>query len=105
MTLDAVEFIRRFLLHVLPKGFVRIRQHGLLANRCRARDLVRCRELIGADHIDNGDITDSISTSASDHQERTCPVCREGTMVRVAEIPGTLPRPWRNRAPPILRAS
>ena len=42
MTLDAVEFIRRFLLHVLPNGFVRIRQYGLLANRCRTENLARC---------------------------------------------------------------
>jgi hypothetical protein len=39
MTLDAVEFIRRFLLHILPKGFVRIRQYGFLANRARGDKL------------------------------------------------------------------
>ncbi len=38
MTLDAVEFIRRFLLHILPGGFVRIRQFGFLANRARAKE-------------------------------------------------------------------
>ena len=43
MTLDAVEFIRRFLLHILPAGFVRIRQFGFLANRARREKLALCR--------------------------------------------------------------
>ncbi len=46
MRLDGTEFVRRFLLHVLPKGFTRIRHYGLLANRCRAGKLARCRELL-----------------------------------------------------------
>ncbi len=48
MTLDAVEFIRRFLLHILPAGFVRIRQFGFLANRARREKLALCRALLGA---------------------------------------------------------
>jgi hypothetical protein len=47
MTLDADEFIRRFLLHVLPHGFMRVRHYGFLANRHKARTLRRCRELLG----------------------------------------------------------
>jgi hypothetical protein len=47
MTLDADEFIRRFLLHVLPHGFMRLRHYGFLANRHKARTLRRCRELLG----------------------------------------------------------
>ena len=46
MRLDADEFIRRFLLHVLPRGFTRLRHYGLLANRCRARKLAMCRALL-----------------------------------------------------------
>ena len=46
MRLDVGEFIRRFLLHVLPKGFTRIRHYGLFANRCRGAKLARCRELL-----------------------------------------------------------
>ena len=103
MTLDAVEFIRRFLLHVLPKGFVRIRQYGLLANRCRTENLDRCRELIGAE--DSGDIKDSICALANDGQEPACPTCGEGTMIRVAVLPGPLRQRWRNRAPAILDSS
>jgi hypothetical protein len=47
ITLDADEFIRRFLLHVLPHGFMRLRHYGFLANRHKARTLSRCRELLG----------------------------------------------------------
>lgn len=47
MTLNADECIRRFLLHVLPHGFMRIRHYGFLANRHKARTLRRCRELLG----------------------------------------------------------
>jgi hypothetical protein len=46
MTLSAQEFLRRFLLHVLPRGFVRIRSFGFLANRCRAELLPRCQRLL-----------------------------------------------------------
>jgi len=46
MSLGAIEFIRRFLLHVLPSGFVKIRHFGLLCNRNRKRIIQRCRELL-----------------------------------------------------------
>ena len=46
MRLDAGEFIRRFLLHVLPRGFTRLRHYGLLGNRGRARKLALCRALL-----------------------------------------------------------
>jgi hypothetical protein len=49
MTLDAMEFLRRFFLDVLPKGFVRIRSFGFLANRFRAKRIALCRELIAND--------------------------------------------------------
>ena len=47
MTLTADEFIRRFLLHVLPEGFQRIRYYGFLCNRYREQKLAHCRELLG----------------------------------------------------------
>ena len=47
MTLDAGEFIRRFLIHVLPKGFHRIRHYGLFASANRAETIARTRELLG----------------------------------------------------------
>ena len=49
MTLDAVEFLRRFFIHVLPKGFVRIRHFGLLSNRFRSRNLTLARKLLALD--------------------------------------------------------
>ena len=48
MTLAAEEFIRRFLLHILPKGFHRIRHYGLFANTGRAENIARLRELLGS---------------------------------------------------------
>jgi hypothetical protein len=47
MTLNASEFIRRFLLHVLPDGFIKIRHYGILSNRIRKTKLARCRQLLG----------------------------------------------------------
>ena len=46
MRLDAKEFVRRFLLHVLPRGFTRLRHYGVLANRGRTRNLALCRSLL-----------------------------------------------------------
>lgn len=46
MTVSADEFLRRFLLHLLPRGFMRIRHFGILANRCRAQLIPRCRQLL-----------------------------------------------------------
>lgn len=104
MTVTAVEFIRRFLLHVLPKGFMRIRQYGLFANRCRDKNLACCRKLINAPNADSSEITDSITALAFDGQP-TCPVCEKGTMLRVAILPGPIRRPWHIRRPAILDSS
>jgi hypothetical protein len=49
LTLDAGEFLRRFLLHVLPKGFVRIRYFGVLAPRRRTHALAQCRQTLAVD--------------------------------------------------------
>ena len=82
MTLSADEFMRRFLLHVLPRGFQRIRQFGLLANRRRG-ELARCRQLLGATEP----MVESLSQDyKSLYQTVTgtslpqCPACRTGTM-------------------------
>jgi len=48
LTLEAPELIRRFVLHVLPKGLMRVRHYGLLANRCRVQRLAQIREILGA---------------------------------------------------------
>ena len=91
MTLDAVEFIRRFLLHILPVGFVRIRQFGFLANRARREKLALCRTLLGAPA--------ALATTAGEEtaDEKRCPVCKTGHMVliQVCQIAGSASLPAR----------
>jgi Putative transposase/Transposase zinc-binding domain len=97
MRLDAHEFIRRFLLHVLPSGFQRIRHYGLLANRYREVRLNQCRDLLAAPApvvvpLDAEDYRDRYQrlTGVS---LRDCPHCGHGQMVRIETfLPGTLPR-------------
>jgi hypothetical protein len=81
MKLDAVEFIRRFLLHVLPQGFVKIRHFGLLANRNRRKALALCRAHLRAEAADFGNILNEQQKSALN---RSCPQCRCGTLHVVA---------------------
>ena len=76
MTIPAVEFIRRFLLHVLPSGFVKIRHFGILANRSRREDLARCRALLPA----QVDPPDSLTATQRRAVERKCPSCKIGTL-------------------------
>jgi hypothetical protein len=89
MTLDALEFIRRFLLHVLPHGFVRIRHYGFLANPRREQNLSLCRQLLGLAQINSAE---SLDEDWKKRYERLvgeasnlCPVCGQGNMV-VVEI-------------------
>ena len=93
MTLTATEFIRRFLLHVLPAGFHRIRYYGFLAARHRREKLARCRQLLGA----TGPITlPADATSPTDYRDRTealtgkslrlCPACHQGQMIIIERL-------------------
>ena len=79
MALAADEFLRRFLLHVLPSRFVRIRHAGLFANHDRHARLDRCRALLGASPIP----PPPADTAPLDAPDR-CPVCGQGTMRRTA---------------------
>jgi predicted Zn-ribbon and HTH transcriptional regulator len=89
MTLSADEFLRRFLMHVLPDGFQRIRHYGLLGNRHRAENLARCRELLG--------VSAPTTETQRDYRERyrqltgqdplRCPQCQIGEMLRIAVLP------------------
>lgn len=72
MTLSAHEFLRRFLLHVLPQGLVRIRHFGLFANRNRTAALERCRSLLGS----------QVATAPAQQIENRCPTC-SGVMLVV----------------------
>jgi hypothetical protein len=86
MTLSADEFVRRFLLHVLPEGFQRIRYYGFLCNRYRAQKLARCRELLGmpkhppSPHEPSADYRDR-SEAVAGSSLRECPVCHHGHMI------------------------
>jgi hypothetical protein len=94
MTLAAVEFVRRFLMHVLPTGFVRVRHYGLLANRHRQEKLAQCRELLGMAVTPQADTAptdpDPIAPPGQEVEvtpTRVCPRCGAGRMVVVAEFP------------------
>jgi hypothetical protein len=94
-TLDTQEFIRRFLLHVLPEGFMRIRHFGFLANRAKKQALPQCRKLLGLNpalpEIPNQSTQDlMIELTGADFSR--CPACKQGTMLLVAELPK--PHPW-----------
>jgi len=81
MKLDAVEFIRRFLLHVLPAGFVKIRHFGLLANRNRRQALALSRLHLRATAVDLRTILSEQQKSALN---RSCPQCKCGTLCLIA---------------------
>jgi hypothetical protein len=78
MTVSVDEFLRRFLLHVLPKGLVRIRHFGLFANRRRETALACCRQLLGTAHGTDHPETDNLMR---------CPVCA-GTMSVIERVTG-----------------
>jgi hypothetical protein len=99
MTLNPGEFMRRFLLHVLPSGFHRIRHYGLLANRERRENLARARELLGVERP--GVDASLLEIGASDSSVQptfVCPCC--GSPMRIIE---TFLRGQPIRAPPPLR--
>ena len=84
MTLDVREFTRRFLLHLLPRGFVRIRHYGFLANRCRRERLECCRKLLA--HSTNQLMSPESMSEVegqcnTDRELELCPVCRVGRMI------------------------
>ncbi|MCP5070158.1 MAG: IS91 family transposase [bacterium] len=87
MDLDAPEFIRRFLQHTLPRGFVRIRHSGFLANACRQEKLERCRELIGSDRYPSPEQEVDSQEEPGDQ----CPKCEQGQLIRM-ELKPSEPR-------------
>lgn len=97
MTLNAQEFIRRFLLHVLPDGFMRIRHFGLLANRAKKQALPQCRKLLGLNPAlpqSPDQSTEDLLLKLTGLDLSRCPACKQGTMIIVAELPK--PRPWNS---------
>lgn len=94
MTLEADEFIRRFLMHVLPTGFHRIRYYGFLGSRRRRERLAECRRLLG---VSATEVPADLHQSERDYHDRyedligrslrRCPHCGQGKMIVVAILP------------------
>jgi len=81
LALQAGELLRRFLLHVLPKGLMRVRHYGLLTNRCRVQRLAQIRKLLGAPPPE--------PEAEEDHEPEPgwpCSVCRRGRARPVRRI-------------------
>jgi hypothetical protein len=97
ITITAVEFIQRFLLHSLPKGFVRVRHYGFLANRDRNENLNAIRQLMGVSALPEK-VTESIEQimlRLTGIDLSVCPGCSQGKMQFFAEIP-------KSRAGPLI---
>lgn len=104
MRLPVDEFIRRFLLHVLPSGLQRIRHYGWLGNRCRATQLERCRRLLGVPALTPSEIEDD--DAKEDYRDRyqrltgvslwDCPQCKHGRMLTIETFAPNPP----SRGPP-----
>jgi hypothetical protein len=96
MPLDADEFIRRFLLHVIPKGFVRIRHFGFFANRSKSL-LSKCRQLLDLNpalpKLPSKSVQELMLQLTGIDITR-CPLCQKGTLVFFANLPG--PAPWNS---------
>ena len=97
MTLSADEFIRRFLMHVMPSGFHRIRYYGFLGNRHRNEKLAECRRLLGMHTVEHHAELPKLEKEYRErYQEltgrslRQCLHCQQGQMVKVAILPRAL---------------
>ena len=95
VTITAVEFIRRFLLHSLPKGFVRIRHYGFLANRNRSANLNTIRHLMGLSPPPTKEMTslEEMMQKLTGIDITICPCCSNGKMQFFAQIPKYRARP------------
>src|SRR4029077_15315859 len=92
MTLATGEFIRRFLIHVLPHGFHRIRHYGLFASGTRAGNIARARELLTAAKPEG-----QPTLAAVDPGKPTCPCCGGRLVIIEVFARGATPRPTRCR--------
>jgi hypothetical protein len=97
MTLDAAEFIRRFLRHVLPSGFHRIRHYGLFAGTVRAHNIERVRQLLAAPERPPAEVDSDAETPSPAHR---CPCCG-GRMIIVETFEGVHPK--RSSSPSRIR--
>lgn len=97
MSLDAVEFLRRFLLHTLPSGFMRIRYYGFLANRHRTEKLQQARQFLGENTSSTGKEPAQPESLEPVDELELCPKCKKGRLVVIASVGTSLDRtqpPW-----------
>jgi hypothetical protein len=101
MRLPVEEFIRRFLLHVLPKGFMRIRHYGLLANRHRTEHLAACRTALDAPTPAPREVetVEAFLTRVLGTDVNRCPHCGQGRLHPIRALP---PLPWAT-GPPLFQ--
>jgi hypothetical protein len=103
MSMEAGEFIRRFLIHVLPDGFQKIRYFGLMANRGRAANLALCRELIPADArpapaLEVKDFNERYRQLTGE-DPRLCPACKRGRLIPRQDFPPLTPNQTKQVTP------
>jgi hypothetical protein len=103
MRLEVGEFVRRFALHVLPEGFVKIRHYGLVGNRQRHQRLARARALLGVKSgaEPQAPVQDQPPPAPGSEPRACCPFCGRATLVWVGEVP---PQRWQ-RPLPLLDSS
>jgi hypothetical protein len=102
LTIKASEFIRRFLLHVVPAGFCRVRHYGFLATRVKQERLQRCRMLLGQEAAPPAEVPNNplaLLLHLTGVDVRQCPQCQQGTMVVVERLPSPQRSP-RGRGQP-----
>lgn len=104
MTVGARDFVRRFLLHVLPRGFVRVRHFGLQANRRRRRLITHARQLLDqpappAAPPPPRESWQDLFRRLTGQDPMRCPFCEEGTLRIASPIPASIPPPPCVRAP------
>jgi hypothetical protein len=92
LTLEAFEFIRRFLLHVLPEQFVKIRYYGILSHRNRKMKLLRCKKLMGVAASEEAEqaskeSSQDLLTRITGIDLRVCPYCGKGKMIQRETLP------------------
>jgi hypothetical protein len=103
MSMEAGEFIRRFLIHVLPDGFQKIRYFGLMANRGRAANLALCRQLIPADArpapaLEVKDFNERYRQLTGE-DPRLCPACKRGRLIPRQDFPPLTPNQTKQVTP------
>ena len=104
MTLDTGEFIRRFLMHVLPKGLHRIRHYGLLANGNRVDNIAKARELLAvAPRIEKPDDPKAAGPDEPRVLPRPCPYCGGRMIIIETFAHGSTPRHKPSPMPAVIR--